>query len=80
MRALRFGVLGPVVVYQDGTPRPVPGGMPRAVLARLLLRGLLATCSGRPVRTEPPARRAGPRKTVRPDGRVRPGREAVTSG
>lgn len=43
MTDLRFGVLGPVQVFRDAQPVPVPTGRRRAVLAGLLVH------AGRPV-------------------------------
>lgn len=34
---IEFSLLGPLIVRRDGLAVPVPGGMPRAVLAALLL-------------------------------------------
>jgi predicted ATPase/DNA-binding SARP family transcriptional activator len=35
----RFAVLGPLTLEREGTPRPVPGGHPRSLLALLLMAG-----------------------------------------
>ncbi|WP_291414797.1 hypothetical protein [Actinophytocola sp.] len=36
---LRFGVLGAIEVWRDGTPLPVPSGRTRRTLAMMLLTG-----------------------------------------